>query len=369
MQDLISRVTVIAIGVNHYKDNLLEDLQGPENDVDQLRHLLVENSKTALYSLDKFKALYNPTANEFRELINRYTMDRSASGDILLLYFSGHGVPIGRDDFGFCTTDTIIHPLSEVALPLSIVKYSELLQTIYIADITPIIIIDACYSGIAGRNLIIPPIEIIDNLRQQIHSRVASKFSLLCSCSDYQISIDTPQGGVFSHYLFEVAREGISTEANKPLLSFIDIYPVLERKVQSYSGEATPRLFLGVSLPEFPLVINTQYSPTSYQLSLHLVNIVKVLWDDGNKRELSPSQIDDECGRGAYGNHRKLSYTPWGLIEDNPQTGKRHLTERGIDFIEGKLEVPKKIVKDPRTGDYLPAEKTEFVSFTSFYPA
>src|SRR6266487_632163 len=117
MADISSRVTVIAIGINNYKDPFLPNLKGPQKDIDKLRNALIKNNETAIYSQKQFIELKDSDAQELREKLNEYVMDRSADGDILVLYFSGHGVAIGRDDFGFCTNDTIIHPLSKIALP------------------------------------------------------------------------------------------------------------------------------------------------------------------------------------------------------------------------------------------------------------
>jgi len=156
MVDLSSRVTVIAIGVNKYQDQRLRNLNGAHKDIEKLRILLTKNKKTAIFDLKQFLELRDPDSNEFRQTINEYVLSRSVDGDILILYFSGHGVAIGRDDFGFCTTDTIIHPVSGVVLPLSVVKFSEILQSVNTANVIPVIIIDACYSGIAGNYLRFP---------------------------------------------------------------------------------------------------------------------------------------------------------------------------------------------------------------------
>jgi hypothetical protein len=149
----LSHVTIIAVGVSQYDDPRFKNLRGPEQDVDCLRELLIENSSTALFQAHQFIDILNPDSAELRQFLCEYILGRSAENDILFLYFSGHGIPIGRDDFGFCTTDTIVHPLTELPLSLSVVKFSEILNSINIANVIPIIIIDACYSGIAGRKL------------------------------------------------------------------------------------------------------------------------------------------------------------------------------------------------------------------------
>ena len=258
MLNLISRITVIAVGVGKYKDTHLRRLEGPQQDLDNLRELLTGNSSTALYPSNQFIEILNPSKEELSEALNGYIMSRSAEGDILIFYFSGHGVSIGRDDFGFCTVDTIIHPTTRVTLPLSVVKFSELLSSLYVANVVPVMIIDACYSGIAGKALEIPPIEAISSMQHQLHSFAASSYALLCSCSDDEASIDTTEGGVFSQYFVEVAAEGVETSVvSSPILTLRNIYPKLNEKVLSSPDSTIPRLYLGPTLPDFPLIKNT----------------------------------------------------------------------------------------------------------------
>ena len=101
MQDLTSRVTIIAVGISDYHDKHFAQLREAESDIERLRNLLVEDPKTALFHEGQFTEKINPTINELRQLIVDYTLERSSGKDILLFYFSGHGVPVGGDDFGF----------------------------------------------------------------------------------------------------------------------------------------------------------------------------------------------------------------------------------------------------------------------------
>jgi hypothetical protein len=366
MADLSSRVTIMAIGINKYKDPYLRNLKGPYKDIDRLRNTLTKNRKTAIYNPKQFIELRDPDAQEFRERINRFVLDRSADGDILILYFSGHGVAIGRDDFGFCTTDTIVHPLSKIALPLSVVKFSEILQSLNTASVIPIIIIDACYSGVAGKSLEIPPIEAISTIHDQVHTVAASSYALLCSCSELEPSIDTLNGGVFSSQLVEILMEGVDKSDDASILTLHDVFDKLSEKVLSTSIDTIPRLYLGPTLPKIPLALNAKFKTKNLILSPVYISILEALWNKGKPQSLSPDNIRDICGNGAYGNHNKLSLEPWQLVETIPNTRMRKLTKRGEQFMQNKLKVPKKINKDPKSQKMIDAKKTEYVNYKDF---
>lgn len=364
MQNFQSRVTIMAVGVSKYKDSHFKTLRGPHRDLENLRNLLVKNPKTAIYQSRQFIELRDPDSMELRKGINDYVMSRSAEGDIFLFYFSGHGVAIGRDDFGFCTTDSLVHDKSGVALPLSVVKFSEILATLNSANVTPVFIIDACYSGIAGKKLTIPPLDAITTIHDQIYTVKASSYALLCSCSELDTTIDTSSGGVFSKYLVELLNEGFSSnEINSDELTLQDISPKLNEMVLGYGGDTIPRLYIGPTLPEFALSKNPQFKASKLRLSPLYIRILEALWNNGKERTLSPEDIRRKCGIGAYANHNKLSLEPWQLVENVGRSKNRRLTQRGKQFLENRLSIPKTIVLDPKTNKAIAAENTDFVTY------
>jgi len=363
--EMISRVTVLAVGVENYSE--MRRLRGARKDIENLHRLLVTSPQTALFNQHQFIELLNPTSEELRKQISDYTLGRSARGDILVFYFSGHGVPVGRNDFGFCTIDSRIHPGVDSVLPLTVVRFSDLLETTGIMDVTPVIIIDACYSGIVGRA--ISPHNAITTLHEEIQNTKASNYVLLCSCSDLQSTLDSPTGGIFSRCFFDVIEKGIPILENRSSsITLKQIYLSLKKLVESQSSDVTPRLFLGETFSDFPMAKNVQYKAQNKAQSYSIVSlkcVIDVLWNNGNEQELSASEILDRCGQGAYANHNKLSLEPWQLVEDSQVTKKRRLTDRGRSFAQGKLSIPRKIEKDMSKDKWISSPGTPFIIIDS----
>ncbi len=364
MADLSSRITIIAIGINKYNDDHLPRLKGAYKDIEKIRSILTKNKKTSIFNHKQFIGLRDPSSFDIKKTINEYVFNRSAEGDILIFYFSGHGVAIGRDDFGFCTPDTIIHPTSRIALPFSLVKFSEILQTLNIANIIPVIIIDACYSGIAAKRLTIPPIEAISTIQNQIHTVAASTYALLCACSEFEPTIDTSDGGVFSNQINDILIQG--EENNSPTLTLHDVFNKLSESVLTISTTTTPRLYLGPTLPKFPIALNSKFKTKSLTMSPVYISILKALWNNGKPKSLTPDNIRDICGNGAYGNHNKLSLAPWQLVETTNKPKTRKLTKRGKLFMQNKLTIPLKITLDAKTKEWVPLNSTKQVKYSSF---
>jgi len=358
--DFLSRVNIIAVGVERYLS--LRPLSGPSSDLENIRRVLVSSPETALFSESQFVGIMNPTSDALRAQIGTYILGRSAPGDILIFYFSGHGMPVGSSDFGFCTVDTMIHPGANAVLPLTVVKFSDLMETLLTMGVIPIIIIDACYSGTVG-SAVISSNEAINMIHSEVQTSFASNYALFCSCSPIQSSLDSPQGGIFSRILFEVLGNGVSSlQRGTDIVSIKDIYRPVMELIERNAFEATPRLYLGETFSDFPIARNVLYSPQTYSFVGHLKRIVEELWHNGNDRELSPREILDLCGSGAYGNHQKLSLNPWMLVENSPGSKKRRLTERGRLFVQGKLQIPKTIEKDPNSDAWRPTSNSVMVS-------
>jgi hypothetical protein len=95
-----------------------------------------------------------------------------------------------------------------------------------------------------------------------------------------------------------------------------------------------------------------------------MVECLRALWNSGNPIELQVSEIR-ELGWGIYGNHNKLRLEPWALVEVGETPKARRLTERGIQFMEGLIAVPRQIRLDD-SGNWQPAAGTTEVKITNF---
>lgn len=131
---MIKRTTVIAVGINNYQ--FLKKLNGPLKDVDCLEKLLCLNTDTALFT-ESFIKLTDITVEELRKEITKYAVNRTASNDILIFYFSGHATLIGNKDLGLCLKDSQYHQEYNASIPLSVVRFSDLVETLASVKVDP----------------------------------------------------------------------------------------------------------------------------------------------------------------------------------------------------------------------------------------
>lgn len=286
-----------------------------------------------------------------------YVDSRSAHGDILLFYFSGHGCIIGDNNFGFCLTDTRLNAESGLVVPLSVLSFREVVQTLSTFDVHPAFIIDACFSGATAR-AVVPTIgALIDH---ELYMQVAGSYGLLCSSNADTTSIDTNTGGVFTKALYSIVSEGLSDRQQRhwPFITLRGLSsPLQERLAQE--GSSLPKCYIGPDLPEIPIARNVSFKPQSEYFSPQMRKVVEHLWNKGAPREATGSELGKIAGAGAYGNHSKLSLPPWNLLEGGQSKRSRRLTRRGKHFAQGKVRIPKRIIKDPITWKWVAVPKTE----------
>ena len=350
-------VHIIAIGVEEYEH--LPSINGPKHDLALVRDLFCKSSRTALYPESKFECLLNPTVNEARHAINEYAMSRTAGGDILLLYFSGHGCPLAREDFGFCMTDTATHPVTRQVLPMTVLEFSDIMETLSVSGIHPVMILDACYSGEIGHRRSNSQAE--RTMHHRVTTDAGTAYAFLCACRDWQQAFADQGHSVFTAALYRVAQEGLGAKRHKCILSLSDVFGQLREYVSNEVLDMSPILHLGETLPDFDLFRNTQYRPRREVFGRDMKLIVEFLYQRGRPYR-SRTNTFHEISQGAYCNNNKLSYQPWALLKSVKNRNEKQLSRRGIRFAKGQLKIPKVIVKE--SDKYIPEKGTQMIAIS-----
>lgn len=295
----LGRTSIILAGISPYDH--LSPLEGPSFDLDMMNDLFLENESVSLYKSSQVTELDNPTSDQFRKAIVDYAQGRSARGDILILYFTGHGCVVGANSFGFCLKDTGLSPEGNGVLPLTVVALEDVVQTLALYDVHPVFIIDACFSSMTapqGHSL------VPDSMQSVLQRANPESFGLLASCNFLSTSMDTPEGGPFTRALHSIAMDGLTGEAGKhsPFITLGQLDSPLREKL-SIEGFPLPRCYVGHDLRDIPIAKNTTFYPQTVPFTPYLKKIVEFIWNNGFPRDVKLSELIAAVGRGAYGNH------------------------------------------------------------------
>ncbi|MGI6740740.1 MAG: caspase family protein [Brevefilum sp.] len=357
----IDRTQIIAVGVSDYQN--LPKLRGPSKDLEAFKKLLVSNRKTALYQEEKFQALENPNTNELRNTLLEYTRSRSARGDILIFYFSGHGYVSGNGDFSLCLTDTLKGFGDSGILALSALPFSEIIKSLSAVDVYPCFILDACFSAASTK---VGHINVGMQIEYEISKQLGNSYAILASSNPDAYSIETKEGGFFTQAICETIISGLDLDQNDPHISIRHL-PIPVDKKLSKIGAPLSRLHIGHSFPEIAIAINPVFNPNirSERFTKAYISLLKYAWNNGDPICFSLDEIRKDLPSG-YGNHSKFEYI-WGLLEDSQlPNGKRcrRLTQKGIDFMEGNVQIFREMQRDPEDPNrWKPKEGSEQISF------
>ncbi|MDO8530617.1 MAG: caspase family protein [Dehalococcoidia bacterium] len=336
-------VHVIIAAVWDYENKALQGLSGPAKDVVMMKRFFDSTeSNVGVHASKEVEVLENPTAEKLRAVLVNYQDTRSATGDILIFYFSGHGAVLG-DQFVFCFKDTMIRP-DGTYVPLTVLRFDDIVQTLAGAQVHPVFILDACFSGTAGANDLL---SLVSAMHEKVRLASGRSYALLCACHAQGPAEDTPKGGAFTKALFDAGQAGLADKAHRRQ-KFLEVKD-LSQSVQARltrEGFPLPKSWFGDDLPSFPLVRNVAFQPRIETLMPHHGQTLDLLWNNGNPRTVTITDIRENCGQSAYGNHRKLSWG-WNLVENAGDSKHRRLTELGKRFMAGDLKVSEVIEWDP----------------------
>lgn len=137
----------LLIGTWHYQNDQLPDLASPARDVRDLAAVLADPHVGAFASPD---VLENKTAHEIRVAIEGFFSDR-LHGDLLVLYFSGHGLKNEHGRFYFAARDT--DPKRLIATGISANFIHEVLQGS--RSRKKVILMDSCFGGAVVQGLVV----------------------------------------------------------------------------------------------------------------------------------------------------------------------------------------------------------------------
>lgn len=133
----------LLVAVSQFKDPRFNDLRAPVTDTEDLKRIL-ESTDIGDYDV---KPLLNPVSHELRFALEKFFQTRMPD-DILLLYFSGHGVKDSRGDLHLITRDSQLEYLQSTAVAASYVNNQiELSRSQNV-----VVLLDCCYSGAFARN-------------------------------------------------------------------------------------------------------------------------------------------------------------------------------------------------------------------------
>lgn len=266
----------ILIASSQFQDQNLQALQCPENDVDGLDKILKSKNYGNFSSTFLSKNKPNHKVQEEMERVIQ-TADKD---DLILIYYSGHGKQDHAGKLHLATTNTDVMCLKSTSISINFIK--ELLDDSRTTKV--ILILDCCYSGLAGETFARGG---IDEEMQSL-SQVTGTYIITAS-GGTQSAFEKPEDGygVFTKHAIEgiTSWDAANTEGNVTMDS---LYSYILKKMQRDSNQRPMKWALKVKGELVIASMNKSKSALESQKTTEWDSLTKALIDnDSNTRKLA----------------------------------------------------------------------------------
>ncbi|MFH7245246.1 MAG: GUN4 domain-containing protein [Spirulina sp.] len=225
----------LLIGVDTYGEGL-QPLPAASKDVAALREVLLNPQ---MGGFDEAKPVINPTQPEMAREIELWFQDRQPE-DLVLLFFSGHGVKDDRRDLYFAAANT--EKQRDRLLTSTATSARFLHDRIRACKAKyQVLILDCCFSGAFGDLVGKDDGEI--PLQEQLgaEGRVVLTST---SAVDYSFEEKGADLSIYTRYLVEGIATGAADEDGDGAITAEDLHRYAGRKVQEASPAMSPKIFI-----------------------------------------------------------------------------------------------------------------------------
>jgi tetratricopeptide (TPR) repeat protein len=224
----------LLIGVGEYQSSELENLAAVERDVAAMRDVLVQ-PEIGGFAVADVTLLLNPEPQQMREVLERLFADRQ-SEDLLLLYFSGHGVV---DDFGNFHLTTALTDQASLKSKAIAAKYvHDLMENS--RSRRQVVILDCCFSGAFAKDMKAKGKTV--DLQPQLGGEGRA---VLTSSSATEYSFEQKEGAlsVYTEYMVEGLRTGIADADADGWISVDEWHRFAQAKVRDAAPAMQPCIY------------------------------------------------------------------------------------------------------------------------------
>ncbi|MBD2438207.1 caspase, EACC1-associated type [Nostoc sp. FACHB-110] len=227
----------LLIGISKYEPGLAP-LPNAVNDVEAMQRVLV-NPEMGDFAPENVTVLKNPQRQEMEDAIYNLYAHRDKD-DLLLFYFSGHGVTVESGDFYFSTS--ITRKSQNKLVPTTAVAgtsvHSWMNQS---KSKRQVVILDCCFSGAFAKGLTAKDSGNID-LEQKLGGEGRAILTA-SSSTQYAFESDGLDLSIYTHYLVKGIEKGTADLDGDGFIAVDELHKYTKSKVQEAAPAMTPEFY------------------------------------------------------------------------------------------------------------------------------
>lgn len=227
----------LLIGVSEYGEGL-PGLPGTQADIHAMQRVL-ENPQVG--GFDEVRMLSNPDRTHMEIAIETLFTENRSRNDLIVLYFSGHGV---RDDQGtlyFATHITEKNPQGRIRTS-TVVPASALQQ--YMSQSRTkrqVLILDCCFSGAFANDMKAKQVEEAIDIKTQLGGEGRA---VLTSSTATQVSYVKEGISIYTRYLIQGLETGAADRDNDGQISVDELHEYAKERVQEEAPSMQPEIYV-----------------------------------------------------------------------------------------------------------------------------
>ncbi len=215
----------LLIGVSEYAEGL-PPLPAATKDVVAMQRILADPN---LGGFDEVQVLPPPTSQQMAETIEEWLSQRQ-SEDLILLFFSGHGLKDDRRELYFAASNTRKHLVQSTAFEAR--KLNNFLRSSRPRQ--QIVILDCCYSGAFGAKDD-GDMNLKDQLTAEGRVVLTSTSAVACAFEDKESDLS-----VYTRYLVEGIEKGTADLNGDGFVTIDELHKFTSAKVRETSPAMSP---------------------------------------------------------------------------------------------------------------------------------
>ncbi len=225
----------LLIGVSEYEPGL-NPLPGAVKDVEAMQQVLAHPEMGGFAKTD-IVMLKNPHRQAIEDAIYNLFANRQKE-DLLLFYFSGHGV---KDDRGnlYLSTRATRKENGKLVKPTAVavgVLHESINES---KSQRQVVILDCCFSGAIAQGMIVKDDGIV-NLQEHLGGKGRA---ILTSSTQYSFEQEGSELSIYTHYLVQGITNGAADLDGDGWISVDELHEYARIKVQEAAPAMTPRFY------------------------------------------------------------------------------------------------------------------------------
>ncbi len=277
----------LLIGVSEYSEGL-RPISSAILDVEAMRRVLEHPDMGAF---DQVTVLPNPDKGSMEKAVEDLFANRQRD-DLVLLYFSGHGLKDQDAKFFLSTRDTGCYQngnfFRATALPAS--ELQEYIKNS--RSKRQIIILDCCFSGAFVQGM---PIKGELNIQEELGGKGRA---ILTSSSpiEYSFESDNNDLSIYTKYLVEGIETGAADKDGDQLISVNELHEYASERVKEAAPAMTPKFYLSLEGDETIYLARSPLAATN-PIFIYREKVREILdeWSKENICKENFNRVEKNC--------------------------------------------------------------------------